>query len=367
MELENCCGCGACAAACPEKTIRMERNAQGFQVPVRTSACRNCGECRQVCPAVCRVPADGKESFLRKYYAFRAPDPMRLESTSGGLFQMLARSVLQEGGVVFGAAFDGQQDVRYACAENEAELPALLKTKYVQADPEGLYRNVAGQLQAGKKVLFSGTPCTAEALLLFLRSAGVEDAADCLITADLVCSGVSAPGVWEAYLGLLAENGKISGFEFRAKDRPDGGHTAAWVRDGSRTAEGFLENPWCRIYAKRIGLRESCYHCRWADPARASDITMGDFWGIEKALPGFDDGYGVSLAVLHTEKGLKAFQRMLETFPDCTAAEVREEDALQARLREPPGRPPLQRLWKKDLENGKLQTGLKEMLRKYGM
>jgi len=367
FKTELCYGCGACEASCPEGLIKMQSDALGFRIPVREQGCTQCGACETSCPILQHSKSVHDTLPEKRCFAFKAPNSMRRESTSGGLFQLTARMFIKNGGTVFGASLDENLHLRYTAAESDNELDGILKTKYIQADTSGLYEKVESTLKKGKPVLFCGTPCTTEAMLLYLAARFSPEELDRLLAMDMVCAGVPSPEVWKTYIDYLSEGSPLSKFEFRAKDRPDGGHTVAWTQNGVRRTQGFLENTWCRIYSKRIGLRETCYNCRFASKNRATDLTIGDFWGIQETAPGFDNGYGTSLAIAHTEKGLETLEKLLSLFPETQTLEVKEEDVKQPRLQEPPAKPLLQRFWQKDIKEGMHRTNPAGFFKKYGM
>ena len=216
---EDCCGCGACAESCTRGAIQMVRDREGFDYPViDPSVCVNCGICEKVCPVKAPM-GEGQENF---YAGAQAKDSaVRASGSSGGVFSVLAQSVFEKQGVVYGAAYDEDMRVVHSKARTLEELERLKKTKYVQSSLKGIYGEIQTLLEDRQWVLFCGTPCQVKGLQLFLKRAY-----DTLILVDLVCYGVPSPGLWEKYVHMLERRhkGKLTDFSFRDKRKKDHGH-----------------------------------------------------------------------------------------------------------------------------------------------
>lgn len=312
---QACCGCSACYAACPHRAIAMKPDPEGFLYPVVDLArCTDCGLCERICPFL--HPA-GATPPLRLYAAKNRDEDTRKQSSSGGVFTLLARKVLAEGGIVYGARFDGAWDVCHSAAETEEGLAALRESKYVQSHMGDTFRDVRRHLEAGRAVLFTGTSCQVAGLKRFLR----RDYGQLLLTADCLCHGVPSPKVWRKYLeevvssAARGENGeagvpRITRVSFRSKRN-------GWKRyemriEGRRpgeqesralAAEPFDQNPYMRGFLSNLYLRLSCYACRAKNGRCGSDFTLGDFWGIDQINPSFDDDKGCSLLLVNSERG----------------------------------------------------------------
>lgn len=316
-----CCGCAACVQICPKKCILLTEDTEGFLYPiVDKNTCIECGLCEKVCPCLC----DGVERKPKAVYAVKNPnDDIRQESSSGGVFTLLAEKVINDGGVVFGVRFDEKWEVEFAYSETIDGLSAFRGSKYIQARVGNAFIDAEQFLKAGRKVLFSGTPCQVKGLLQYLRK-DYEN----LLTVDFVCHGVPSPKVWRLYLkeeveriARQGDDGKntvlsskvmpnIKDINFR--DKSSGWKKYSFALQLTEAlAEGeqnsvlhtnkFYENPFMQAFLSDLILRPSCYMCPAKSGKSGSDITIGDFWGIEHIKPEIDDDKGLSLVMVHNE------------------------------------------------------------------
>lgn len=323
----QCCGCGACMAVCARHAIRMAEDWEGIPYPqIDQKKCIHCGQCEAVCPLE-RQSQEKRETRERKYLGAQAKeDPLRFTSSSGGVFPVLARQVLLEGGVVFGAVMGKEGRVFHRGIEDVCELPQVQKTKYVQSDLQGCYSKIARYVKAGRQVLFTGTPCQCQAVKRYL---GKEY--ENLLLADLVCYGAPSPGIWRSYVKELEKKygGTFSGFGFRDKRAKDNGHTVSVQIEGKEYAYPMKQDSFCRVYFRNYTIRPSCQECPFCTVERESDLTMGDFWGIEKVKPEVEDGMGTSLVILHTKKAEEFWDKVQEQFRFFSC---KKEEILQPRL-----------------------------------
>ena len=307
----TCTGCTACASVCPVKAITMTPDKEGFLRPVVGDACILCRKCEKVCPIL-----NGKAPALSPVpvYAARQKNVEILsKSTSGGVFTALAHMVLQEDGIVFGAAYGSDMKVSHRPAQTMEELSPLRQTKYVQSDLGDTFRQMDKALKDGRKVLFTGTPCQVEGLKAYLG--GDRDK---LITCDLVCHGVPSPAVYSAWLAHqeAAQGEKAQSLLFRDK-------SAGWDKarltlsyPAGAVSAPLSQTTYGRGFGSALFLRPSCYQCPNAGKARPGDFTLGDFWGISSdALPG-GTAPGVSMVLLNSDKAKALWptlEKVLET------------------------------------------------------
>lgn len=303
----TCTGCTACASICPVKAIAMTPDREGFLRPVVSEACVLCHKCEGVCPVLnSRAPALSPTPV----YAARQKDGDVLsKSTSGGVFTALAQTVLREGGIVFGAAFDQDMKVSHRPAQTAKELLPLRQTKYVQSDLGDTFRQVDKALREGRKVLFTGTPCQVEGLKAYLGGDREN-----LLTCDLVCHGVPSPAVYEAWLANQesVRGEKAQSLLFRdKKDGWDKAHLTLAYPTGTVSAP-LSQTTYGRGFGSALFLRPSCYQCPNTGKARPGDFTLGDFWGIAPdVLPG-GTAPGVSMVLLNSAKAKALWPALAE-------------------------------------------------------
>ncbi len=295
---DGCSGCGACRDICTVNAIIMEENDKGFLYPaIHLDTCIRCGKCQDTCPLNRKV--FGSEPI---YYAVRIKNiDKRMRSQSGGAFTILAENVLAEDGVVYGAAFTKELTVQYLRVTEVRELEKLKGSKYVQADLDNTFKEIEKDLKAGRTVLFSGTPCGVDGLLSYLDSNKIDQ--DKLLTCDLVCHGVPSPMIYKKYLDYIRKNnGEPSTFVFRDKKNFGWRQTVESYLIGDKQ---YFSQVYASLFGSNLALRDSCYKCRYATVIRRSDISIGDFWGVEKLLPEMEkDDTGISLVMLRSEKAV---------------------------------------------------------------
>ena len=323
---EKCCGCSACMNICPVNAIEMTPDSQGFLYPsANAKICIECGKCEAVCPI---LNPEKESAFEQEAYIIQHKDPEILkDSTSGGAFTAVAESILEKGGVVFGAGYGENFRVIHRRAENSGELHAFRNSKYVQSDKERTFSEARKFLREGRHVLFSGTPCEVEGLLKFL---GSESESPLLITVDIVCHAVPSPAVWNAYLNIIgAEN--VRDLRFRDKDKYGYLYSQfAAVRENSRTVyEGIETNIMMRAFFSNVCDRPSCYSCRFRKRYRRSDITLWDCWDVSKfSSQGrkFNQNAGVTRALVHSQRGREI---MTDALKFCLYDRISAEDAVR--------------------------------------
>ena len=296
-----CTGCGVCEIICPQKCIQMVSDSSGFLYPfVDKDKCNHCGLCRKTCPVLNRVPDDGTKPDA--YAVWHKDETVRKTSSSGGAFYAMGNAILKQGGVVFGAAFDDDFQVKHKCCESTDELAKLQGSKYVQSNMENAYKMVSSVLAEKRSVLFSGTPCQIAALKQYLNSDSER-----LFTVECICHGVPSPGLWDSYIRYREDevDDKLLRVSFRDKTEGWKNFSLSMTFDnGKNYRENVGEDPYLRFFVQGYSLRDSCSLCPFKNMHRSADITMADFWNVTEILPDIqDDNKGVSLILIQSDKG----------------------------------------------------------------
>ena len=306
-----CTGCTACAHVCPVSAISMQEDEEGFLSPViDETLCTNCGLCRKICPA-CSPSYGSKEEPA--CFAAMASDELRMgKSSSGAAFPVLAYEFLAQGGAICGAAFREDWSVAHILVEDMAELERLKGSKYVQSDMGDCFPRIKAILDAGRPVLFSGTGCQVAGLKSFLRKDYPH-----LCTVDLICHGVSSPGVWRRYLEENFDVPSIGKISFRSKDRPWGEGVDLLLENSQGILmhqESYIQGTFYRGFAYNVILRKSCGQCQFKRLPHQADITIGDYWGIKAVRPELNDGKGTSVVLVNTPKGKELLEKLRPEF-----------------------------------------------------
>ena len=323
QEKSRCCGCGACAQACPVQCITMQADDEGFSYPVAESAaCIRCGRCEKVCPIL--HTAEDTKHEPKAWAVINADEKIRESSSSGGVFTLLAEQVIRRGGVVFGAAFDAGFSVVHKGVDTLEGLEELRGSKYTQSSIGKTYRETENLLKAGREVLFSGTPCQIEGLHAYL---GRKE--ERLFCVDMICHGVPSPKVWKTYVEYREKkhNAASRRIFFRYKKYGWKRFAVSFSFENDTAYLGPVDRDlFMQAFLTDCCLRPSCGSCAFKKTGRISDITLADFWGINHVLPAMDDDKGTSLVLVHSEKG----RQMLETVAgQCRRQKVQAEDALR--------------------------------------
>lgn len=307
---ENCCGCSACVNACPKNCLQMKYDMEGFSYPtVNRDLCINCGLCEDVCP-IHNSRITNKETDI--CYAAKAKDiEKRINSSSGGVFQFLAEYIIHIGGVVFAPVFDENFVLRHCLINDQLQLLSAIGSKYVQSDIGSVYKTIEKLLKNDKCVYFAGTPCQVVGLKRYLREDYLK-----LYTQDIICHGVPSPLIWEKYINYYnRRKKKLIRVNFRDKSKGWRRYSLSlFFNDGRQTRISSIKDPYLKVYMKNISIRPSCYNCKYKGDLLESDITLGDFWGIEKMCPSLDDDRGTSLVMIHSNKGELLFSNIRNNF-----------------------------------------------------
>ncbi len=301
----NCTGCEACAQICPTQAIALERDSEGFLYPkVNRELCIDCDRCDAVCPVIRTSKA---RKPLSVHSAYSLDNTLREHSSSGGVFTLLARQILNEGGVVYGAQYNEKFEVEHIAIESEDELERLRGSKYSQSRIHDSFTEVAMHLTQGRKVMFVGTPCQISALRLTLKCDTER-----LYLVDFICHGVPSPLVWSRYLDEVQTQNNITINHLTHRDKSSGWRRYSVAIEGTKSSgepyksvEMFYQNGYIRGFLNDIYLRPSCYKCPTRGFSSGSDITLADYWYIEKIMQ--DDDKGCSMVLPLTAKGEALF------------------------------------------------------------
>ncbi|MBM6673382.1 Coenzyme F420 hydrogenase/dehydrogenase, beta subunit C-terminal domain [Marseilla massiliensis] len=327
---QDCCGCSACVQRCPKHCISMKEDEEGFLYPVvDETLCIDCGLCEKVCPIINRPE---KLPVMKVLAVKNRNEEERMASSSGGVFIAFAKKVIEQNGVVFGAVFDGNWEVKHTYSETLDGVKPMMGSKYVQSRIGESFSQAERFLKEGRKVLFTGSPCQITALHNYLR----KDYPN-LLSVDFLCHGVPSPGVWRKYLeemssfsafkaagknSVLSSSIKsvpvITGIEFRDKTLHGWKKYSFVVRGSAPKADKntvllsdiHYDNPYMKGFLADVYLRPSCYHCKCKNGVSHSDLTIADYWGINQLMPDFDDDKGVGLVLLNTDKGKAVFDTL---------------------------------------------------------
>ena len=280
---ESCCGCTACAAICPKNCIEMKKDREGFRYPcVDEDKCVECGACEKVCPV---QKQEEKTCEQRAFLVQYKDDKVRLESSAGGAFTAIAETVLEKGGVVFGAAYDEKFQVQHVYVENKEDLKIFRNSKYVQSDLKNTFCEVKEFLKNNKYVCFSGTPCQLEGLNSF---------------------------IWNKYIEYQKnEIPKVDNIRFRDKYFGYKYSTMSFVKDGKNLYHaGSQADPMLRAFFTDICDRPSCYNCPAKKRYRVSDMTIWDCFSVYDFDKKMDDDKGTTRVLCHTDKGLNVVEQI---------------------------------------------------------
>lgn len=297
----HCTGCGGCTLVCPKGALSLIRDGEGFlKVALDSGLCYSCGLCVQFCKGM------EKHNLAYKRQGFAAvntDESVRLKSSSGGVFSALAEAVISDNGAVFGAAFDESFRLAHCMAVDTEGYEAFRGSKYLQSRADGAYQEVKEQLELGKAVLFSGTPCQTAALNAYLGRDYEK-----LLTVDLICHGTPSQRALDAYLCEFKRLGKLKTVSFRDKSRGWARFSMKLTGERASYRKDLETDPYLTAFLANLNLNESCYCCRFKTLERASDLTLADYWGFKSAGATENDDKGVSLVIAQSEKGLEALR-----------------------------------------------------------
>lgn len=317
----NCCGCGGCKNICPKDAISMHEDSYGFIYPmINSKKCIECGLCHKVCAYQNIEETNNPHSV----YAAESKNKIQLKkSSSGGIFAALATLVINKGGIVYGAIMErteGMFIIKHKGITSMEDLSLLQGSKYVQSNIGDCYKEIHSHLASGQIVLFSGTPCQCAGLKGYLRTDHSN-----LITIDIICHGVPNQKFFNDYINYsFSDLTNISGFTFRDKTKGWGLHGCIDYGNNLHKTIIPATNSYYWLFLNAQTYRESCYSCKYASSHRPGDITIGDYWGIQKEHPELisscklDTRNGISCIITNTTKGdeiIAEASNMISIFP----------------------------------------------------
>lgn len=309
----KCCGCCACIDVCAHQAITLKTDIEGFWYPVvDKDKCIECGLCDKICPElnIETIKKNDSPKPIKTIAAIHRNMRVRWDSTSGGAFSALADAMYRQGGYVSGAIYNDDFSVRNYISNNPDDLVKIRSSKYLQSKAEGVYAEIRTLLRKGEKVLACGTPCQMAALRSFLRK-DYEN----LIIVDFICRGVNSPKVYRKYLDSLERKhgGKVVYVKAKNKELGWRNLTRKVVFDNGATYYGVsMDDDFRRGYHTNVYCRPSCYTCQYKGFPRIADITIADYWGIEKVDLNLDNNIGTSMILLNSKKGEKYFELVKE-------------------------------------------------------
>ena len=322
----QCCGCTACKNDCPKQAIEMVEDEQGFLYPeINQEKCIDCGLCKKTCfyQSGYKVLDDHLDKI--ETYAVKHKDlKIRMSSRSGGIFTALSDEILNQNGVIYGVGYKDAFRVCYKRAETKEQRNEFRGSKYVQSEVGDIFKQVKMDLNNGRKVLFSGTPCHVAGLAKFIKNK------EGLFLIDIVCHGTPSPKIFRDYISFLEKkyNGKIEQFDFRDKSFGWNTHIESFIINRNKISKTIYTD----LFYKHIMFRPSCYNCQFTNLNRASDITIADCWGIEKNRSDVSDNKGVSLVIINTKKGKNLYELAIS---DIEQYEIDIKDYLQPQMQYP--------------------------------
>lgn len=299
VDKSKCCGCGACEQICPAECLSMEPDNEGFLYPrINKDLCISCDLCDEVCSF---TKNNSDINPIGVFSGINKDERVRIKSSSGGLFTLLAEKVISKGGVVFGARFNEKWKVIHDYANNNSAIEKFLGAKYSQSEIRNNYVIAEKFLKEGRYVLFSGTPCQIAGLNSFLR-----DSYENLLSVEVACHGVPSPKVFEKYLKSFSDNIVSVNLRYGEESWKDYKIKIGYInKDRQEYVEHHDRDKYMNAFLSEISLRPSCYNCRVKLGKSGCDLMLGDFWNVSNVMPEIDDDKGISVALAYTKKGLE--------------------------------------------------------------
>lgn len=317
-ETKRCTGCTTCVNVCPKKAIKMTENKEGFLYPtINKEKCVDCGLCRKKCPINC---LNENKSINKCYVGYdKNTDRILDKASSGNIFELLANYILRNNGIVVGAAFNENNELRHIIINDVKDLRKLKGSKYLQSNLNDIISHMKN-IKDDKMILFVGTPCQVAAVKNVIKNNN-------LFCIDIICHGVPSPKLFKKYIGELEceANDKIIDYNFRSKLTGwDSYSNTIEFKNKTKSMLRF-NNPYMKLFLSNTCLRESCYNCKFKLGNKYSDITLGDFWGIKNYYKDmYNDNNGVSAIIINTSNGEKLFKEIVDeiNYKECDLKEI---------------------------------------------
>ena len=311
---EECIGCLNCYNACKVEAIKLIQDELGFTyAEIDEEKCVKCAVCKNKCPI---LNTQEKQNLINECYATKNKDEsVRLKSSSGGMFYEFAKYVISKGGAVYGAILDSTLNVVHKRIESIDEVGGLMGSKYVQSNVKNVCVEVKQDLEQGTIVLFTGTPCQIAALKVYLGKEYEK-----LYLQDFVCHGVGSKKVLDRHIQEIKQELELSNItDINFRDKASGWKRFSLsikAKEGTYSKD-LMQDNFMKTFLKNLCLRESCYKCKYKGEKRMSDITLADFWGVDKVITDFDDDKGASAVIINTNKGKELFENIKDNIITC--------------------------------------------------
>lgn len=305
-----CYGCFACIDVCPKNCISIKKRRNGFFYPkFDVNNCIKCGKCEKVCPHLVshqkEISKDNSPQIL--YSAKNRNEAIRLKGSSGSVFYSLSKWIIEkEQGIVVAACFDDKLKLIHDATDNMSLIERFMKSKYLQSNTTGIFNKVRNIIKNNKKVLFVGTPCQCQAMYNFLT----PNQRNNIFLVDFVCHGVPSQDLFDKCIKLLEKrtNYKVVDVSFREKNKDQiRSYSISYKNSQNEILKQHgapYEWAYYNGFLDHTTFRPSCFHCKYKTLSRCSDITLGDFWGIDKIntnIQDFNEGY--SMVIVNSSKG----------------------------------------------------------------
>lgn len=369
LNKEDCCGCNACGDICPKGSIYFEKDTEGFLYPhIDKDTCVECNLCENVCPAIKSEKLKKNDFDTPKCYAAIHKNlQIRFDSTSGGAFSAFAKKAYKHHFYVCGAVWNDDWTVSQIVSNDRHDLERLRSSKYIQSDARGLYKSIKSLLDKEEKVLICGTPCQIAGLKSFLRR-DYEN----LLTIDFICQYVNSPFIWEKYIQQLEKEHNSKVVYIKDKNKELGWRklcNKVVFANGDVRYDTRYENYFRMCYmGLGVASRPSCYECKFKGFPRIADITIADFWGVEKYLPKeFDKDLGTSLIMCNSRKGLGFFDEDIRNAMEVSEVDFKNTlpgNSALTRPYKPPVKVDRKRFYN-DLHKGNIKTVVETYLKEY--